>query len=298
MVWSEDSIKLSNRLQVMADKVLPGETCADIGTDHGYLGRYLYESGLSPKVIMTDISEASLSKAKASCGAGQFGTDTSFRVGDGLEVIEPAEVDCVVIAGMGGHLIRDILAADMEKTRSFRRFVLQPRTAAGPLRKWLLEADFVFLSEDIVREGDFLPEIITVAPGDSSGTEYVDFDYFEFDPGANLSGGPIMDLASGIRESLVGGAADHNFPAENPEELPGEDSIHFSVPVWMLNATGPVVEFIDRRIGMQEDKLAGLHRAKAPDEALIAEAGYDIDYLNQLREIRLLREQMDAEEQA
>lgn len=282
MIWSGESIKLSDRLQVMAEKVHEGQTAADIGTDHGYLGLYLYEKDVSPRVVLTDISEASLAKAKAAAGAGQFGTDVSFRVGDGLEVLEPGEVDCVVIAGMGGLLIRDILAADIEKTFTFKRFILQPRKAAGHLRKWLLEHGFAILSEDIVREGDFLPEIITAIPMDGS-QEIYDFDYFDHEEAKERAGGRIVDLASGARESLL------------DKETEASD-IHFSVPIWMLNAQGPVIEYLERQIGLQEDVLAGLNRARTPDKEAIAQAEYDLDYLRQLREIRELVEAHNSEE--
>ena len=52
-------IKLSDRLNVIAEEIEMGETVADIGTDHGFLPIFLWENRISPKVIMTDISEGS-----------------------------------------------------------------------------------------------------------------------------------------------------------------------------------------------------------------------------------------------
>ena len=49
-------MKLSDRLQLIADEIIAGETMADIGTDHGFLPLYLMESGICPHVIMADIS--------------------------------------------------------------------------------------------------------------------------------------------------------------------------------------------------------------------------------------------------
>ena len=54
-------IKLTPRLKTIAEEIEKGETMADIGTDHGFLPIYLWEAGLCPKVIMTDISRGSLS---------------------------------------------------------------------------------------------------------------------------------------------------------------------------------------------------------------------------------------------
>ena len=118
--------RLTDRLQLLADQIENGETMADIGTDHGFLPLYLWQQGISPAVIMCDISEPSLAKAKAAAGALQFGRELDFRAGDGLNVLAPGEVDVIVIAGMGGLLIRDILSDDLEKTRSFSKFILQP----------------------------------------------------------------------------------------------------------------------------------------------------------------------------
>lgn len=162
--------KLTDRLQMIADEVKKGETMADIGTDHGFLPLYLWENGISPHVIMCDISEPSLAKAKAAAGAYQFGRELDFRAGDGLKVLDSGEVDVVVIAGMGGFLIRDILAEDPVKTASIPKYVLQPRNNAGILRHWLVTNRFRIGRNQLVREGKFICEIITVFPSNSSDT--------------------------------------------------------------------------------------------------------------------------------
>lgn len=160
--------RLTDRLQMIADEVQKGETMADIGTDHGFLPLYLWEKGISPHVILCDISEPSLAKAKAAAGAYQFGRELDFRAGDGLKVLEPGEVDDVVIAGMGGYLIRDILAEDPVRTASFRKYILQPRNNAGHLRYWLASHGFDIFKNQLVREGKFICEIITAFPPNSA----------------------------------------------------------------------------------------------------------------------------------
>ena len=159
---------LTDRLQMIADEIKQGETMADIGTDHGFLPLYLWENGISPYVIMCDISEPSLAKAKASAGAYQFGRELDFRAGDGLKILKSGEVDAVVIAGMGGLLIRDILAADREKTCSFGKFIFQPRNHAADLRYWLVSNGFRIVKNQLVREGKFICEVITALPPKTS----------------------------------------------------------------------------------------------------------------------------------
>ena len=55
-------MKLSKRLQKIADFVPSGSLVADIGTDHGYIPAYLINSGKCTRVIGTDISKGSLDK--------------------------------------------------------------------------------------------------------------------------------------------------------------------------------------------------------------------------------------------
>ena len=248
-------IKLSQRLACIAGKIRPGERVADVGTDHGYVPIHLYEEGISPLVILTDISAASLAKAKGAAGACQFGGDMQFRVGSGLSVLSAGEVDAVIIAGMGGKLIRDILSEDPELTLSFHKYVFQPRTASGALRKWLLERDFRILSEDIVEEGQFLPEIITaVSPAFSAS-------------GVDLAGGSGVDLAG--------------VSPFDPAELP-EDDIRLQVPPWILRGGGPVRSFIERRLDLERQVAAGLAKARNVSEERIERQRERIVYLEEL----------------
>ena len=239
-------IKLSDRLQIIADRIKEGETMADIGNDHGFLPIYLKLSGKSPKVIMADVSVPSLGKAEANGRLYDVGDDNVFyRAGDGLAVLENGEVDAVVIAGMGGKLIRDIMAKDMELTRSVGKFILQPRIGQGHLRKWLVENGFRIIAEDVVIEGDYIPEIITaVSPEHEFAGE---------------------DLAEYISDKLDG------------------DSVMWKIPPWIVKAGGPVGDFLDRNIDLQEEKLENVRKAKVRNLDFEENICSDIDYIKNLR---------------
>lgn len=157
-------VKLSDRLQVLADQIGEKETMADIGTDHGFLPVYLWQRGISPKVIFTDVSAGSLEKSRLNARRLCPRTDFDFRLGNGLEVLSAGEVDDVVIAGMGGILMTRILGKDMEKTKSFSKLILQPRNGQGKLRFWLIEHGFSILRESLVREGAYICPVLTAAP--------------------------------------------------------------------------------------------------------------------------------------
>ncbi len=174
-------MKLSDRLQLIADEINKGETMADIGTDHGFLPLYLLETGKCPHVVMADISAGSLKKAEDNCKALHPEREYDLRLGNGIDVLRHGEVDVVVIAGMGGLLIADILEWDLAKSRSIKRYILQPRNNVGRLRHWLTENGFVITKENLVREGKFICEILTVDsgfPGEKKQEPYsAAFDY-------------------------------------------------------------------------------------------------------------------------
>ncbi|MDO4552048.1 MAG: class I SAM-dependent methyltransferase [Bacillota bacterium] len=164
-------LKLSDRLQRIADCVPRGSSLADVGSDHGFLPVYLRERGICEKLILTDIRKGPLEKAAGNIARLAPGGVFDLRLGNGLEPLAPGEVDTVVMAGMGGLLMADILGADPEKTASFKRFILQPRNAQDKLRLWLYKKGFLIKEEYLVREGRHLCEIIVTKKGPESVPE-------------------------------------------------------------------------------------------------------------------------------
>ncbi len=111
-------MKLSNRLLEVANFVPKDSIVADIGTDHGYIPVFLVENNISNKVIATDISEKSLDKTVNYIKELNLRNNIEPRLGDGLETIKPCEVDTIIMAGMGGILIIEIL----EKKQRYKGF--------------------------------------------------------------------------------------------------------------------------------------------------------------------------------
>lgn len=174
-------IKLTPRLKTIADEIEDGETMADIGTDHGFLPLYLWEMGVCPHVIMADISKGSLSKAEENCRSLHPDTAFDLRLGSGIEVLDTGEVEAVVIAGMGGILMTGILGADIEKSWSFKKLVLQPRNRIGQLRWWLYNNGFCISNEKLVREGKYICEVLTVVPREIAVTGDLGPDDIEYE---------------------------------------------------------------------------------------------------------------------
>ena len=175
-------IQLTPRLAAIAKEIKKGETMADIGTDHGFLPVSLWEQGICPKVILADVNQGPLEKAKANGAESHPGVEFDCRLGNGLQVIEPAEVDVVVIAGMGGTLMTEILGEDLQKTWSYKKLILQPRKDIGELRHWIYNHCMCITNEQLVWEGKYIWPILTVEPVEKAcignlGPERIEWQY-------------------------------------------------------------------------------------------------------------------------
>lgn len=155
---------------------------ADIGTDHGFLPVALWEQGICPKVILADVNQGPLDKAKYNASLSHPGVEFDCRLGDGLQVIQPGEVDVIAIAGMGGTLMTEILEEDLEKTWSYKKLILQPRKDIGQLRHWIYNHSMCITNEQLVWEGKYIWPILTVEPVEKAclgdlGPERIEWEY-------------------------------------------------------------------------------------------------------------------------
>lgn len=159
------SLQLQPRLACIASLVPQGAALADIGTDHGYIPVYLLQKGVISRAIASDIGRAPLEHARRT--AEEYGVDgIDFRLCAGLDGISPEECDTVVIAGMGGETIRDILAAAPWTKASAHTLLLQPQTKVEELRAWLCENGYAVARERFVEDKDKLYVVMTVTAGE------------------------------------------------------------------------------------------------------------------------------------
>lgn len=169
-------MKLTPRLLTVANKVRKGAAVADVGTDHGYVPVYLIRNKVATKVIATDVNEGPLASAQKTISLYGLCSQIETRLGSGLETIKPKEVDTVIIAGMGGLLIRDILIQSPEVTKTTGQFILQPMVAQADLRHWLVHNGFKITNEQLAKEEHRIYEIIVAEPGEQKIEEDI---YFE-----------------------------------------------------------------------------------------------------------------------
>ena len=171
------TVRLNARLAQIASYIKPGESVCDVGTDHGYIPIYLAENKIADKIIMSDVSRGSLAKAIADAKDELEDPDViDARFGDGFDVLEAGEVDDIIIAGMGGIQILDILSWDISKTLTYKKFVFQPRRDAATLKKWLELNRFTITDDVIVPENGRYSEIICCI---SKGAANVNISFYQ-----------------------------------------------------------------------------------------------------------------------
>ncbi len=158
-------MELSPRLQKIASLVPNGSVVADVGTDHGYIPLYLFENNIINHAIAMDVNPMPLRRAQDNITSAGYHNLCEFRLSDGLCNLKSAESDVIVIAGMGGLLIRDILTKGDKVITDDTTLLLQPMIAAPELRCYLFENGFVIDEEYVVREENKFYNIISARRG-------------------------------------------------------------------------------------------------------------------------------------
>ena len=149
---------LGNRLQAAADYVQPGGIVADIGTDHGYLPIWLVKTGRAQAAFAADINPGPLKAAADNICAEGLENQIQTALTDGLDNLPLSEITDIVIAGMGGMLIAEILKRHLPLAG--KNLILQPMTQAPFLRSWLGRNGLSILSETPAEAGGKMYTVI------------------------------------------------------------------------------------------------------------------------------------------
>jgi len=158
-------INLTPRLRLVASKVRNGSRVCDVGTDHCKIPVWLVQSGICPSAIATDIVPGPLSAAKRLIDRYGLSDRIETRQCDGLDGVSSVKVDDVVIAGMGGESIVDILRRAPGFCRENVNLVLQPMTDAELVRMFLTSNGYAISDEELCAEGHRLYIVLVASAG-------------------------------------------------------------------------------------------------------------------------------------
>lgn len=155
---------LDERLSAVASLVR-GDVVADIGTDHALLPKFLLESGQIRRAIAVEKNPAPAENARCSLR----GLNAEVRLGDGFEALQPEEVDCATLCGMGGWLIAGVLSRFPDRLPP--RLVLQANRDTPLLRVWALERGY-HLQDELLAAGFWNFVVLSLVKADGPDPAY------------------------------------------------------------------------------------------------------------------------------
>ena len=188
--------KLTPRLAVICDMVV-GVVCADIGTDHALLPCALVQSGRVSHAYATDINPGPLARAQETIAACGLSGKVETLLCDGIPPAVAAACGTVIVAGLGGETIAEILAR--ASIRPYTQLLLQPMTRAPQLRAWLCGSGYTILCDRLAAEPDRIYTVLEACPAPG-----------EHRPAVTDAASPLADVSRGgaaCKGMARGGAA-------------------------------------------------------------------------------------------
>ncbi len=170
-------IKLSLRLQTIHDMV-PTSVVADVGSDHGKLMIALFESGRINRGYAIENKRGPYNRLVEALTEEKIEDVIIPLFSDGIKDL-PSIVSTVVIAGMGGETIINILKAHPEKLKNVDTIIVDAHSEIPALREEVSKLGYTIADEKIIKEEEVFYEIIKFIKSDIA---FYDNEDLEFGP--------------------------------------------------------------------------------------------------------------------
>lgn len=141
---------------------MPDKGACDVGTDHAHIPIELVGTGKLPFAIATDISLPSAKKGEKNIAENGLSDKIKTYCANGTLGVPLDGIGDVIIAGMGGELIAEIVFADERLKSPELHFVLQPMTKQEELRVLLSENGYEIEKESCISDGERIYFIMSV----------------------------------------------------------------------------------------------------------------------------------------
>lgn len=169
-------MQLSNRLETLTKYVPKGSRVIDVGTDHAYIPIYLIKNQIATSCMATDINKGPLIKAEHNMAKYHI-SNIKLKQTSGLQGITEDDGNIIMISGMGGYLIIDILKAALPVVKAADRLILQPQQDIDKVRHFLHENGFKIVTEDFAKDDDKYYTVLVVEKGHESYTKAYEYLY-------------------------------------------------------------------------------------------------------------------------
>lgn len=156
---------MTDRLKRIFSMLNECEVFADIGCDHGYMAKAMLDSGKCEKVIISDISEKCLDKARELLSDYSKLGKVQSVVSNGFEKV--GKCDLALIAGMGGEEISSILnnAKILPET-----LVIQPMKNCDKARLCAIKCGYRIEKDFMFKAGGKFYDLIRLVKGSDALT--------------------------------------------------------------------------------------------------------------------------------
>lgn len=155
-------------MKAVADMVTSGGRVCDIGCDHALVSIYLAANGISRHVIASDVRTGPCEAARENIALHKVSDKVELRLGYGLDTIEAGEADTIIIAGMGGMLMTDILERGLAVFSGAKQLVLQPQSDVEHVRRFVCGHGWHIQAENMVKDAGKYYVIINAACKDAA----------------------------------------------------------------------------------------------------------------------------------
>jgi len=118
-------MKLSSRLMAIASLVPEKSYIADVGSDHGELPLYLLETNKIGGAMAIENKKGPFSRLSFSVNNSLYADKILLSLSDGISKLTP-NVDTLVLAGMGGLLIKRILLSHPSNLLNVKCIIIDP----------------------------------------------------------------------------------------------------------------------------------------------------------------------------
>lgn len=145
--------RIPKRMLAIANLVDNSKVLADVGCDHAYISINLLEKGKVERIIASDLREGPLNIARDNIRLYGFEDRIETRLCAGLCGYEAGEADTILISGMGGMLVKEILSESIDVVRRADTLILEPQSDLRVVRAYLKDIGFEIIDEDMLNEG-------------------------------------------------------------------------------------------------------------------------------------------------
>lgn len=181
-------IELSSRLKGIADLVPSGVNVSDIGSDHCLLPIYLASRGDIPYLQAIDNKKGPFLTMKKAVEDANLTDKIELSLSSGLDCLSE-KTNCIVLAGMGGKLIQEILLRGKSALSHVDYILIDAHRDLVSTRQTIVNLSYQIDDETMIFEGGLYYSLIRFKKGETR--DYSLQDYF-FGPVLRKKKGPVF----------------------------------------------------------------------------------------------------------